>query len=80
MARKPSLIRRASAFADLLRDGEDFLGRAVDVADAVRDGATKGREAIATVRNGLVRALGQSGDKQPPIRVNAQVVGGTRRK
>ncbi len=80
MARKPTLLRRASALADLLSSGEDVLARVVDGADAIRDGASKGREAIATVRNGIARALGQQGDKRPPIRVNAQVVNGDRSK
>lgn len=79
MARKPTLLRRASALADLLRDGEDVLARVVDGADAIRDGATKGREAIATVRNGITRILGQQGDRRPPIRVTAHVVNGVRR-
>ena len=75
MGRKsPTMLRRVSALADILSDGEDALGRVVDVADTVRDGATKGREAIATIRNGLARALGGKGDRQPPIRVHADGV------
>lgn len=81
MGRKsPTLLRRVSALADILSDGEDALGRVVDVADTVRDGATKGREAIATIRNGLARALGGKGDRQPPIRVTAQTSNPERRK
>lgn len=81
MGRKsPTLLRRVSALADLLSDGEDVLGRVVDVADTVRDGATKGREAIATIRNGLARALGGKGDRQPPIRVTAQTSNHERRR
>jgi hypothetical protein len=33
-----------------------------------------------TIRNGLARALGGKGDKQPPIRVNAQTSNPERRK